>query len=57
MKHLCKRGGVLLAFLLLLTGCGGGETNTAPVVSAELPYTVAAAGERDACIVELRGEI
>ena len=45
MKHLCKRGGVLLAFLLLLTGCGGGETNTAPVVSAELPYTVAAAGD------------
>ena len=44
MKHLCKRGGVLLAFLLLLTGGGGGETNTAPVVSAELPYTVAAAG-------------
>ena len=44
MNDRYKLFSLLLVLALLLTGCGGGETNTAPVVSAELPYTVAAAG-------------
>ena len=42
-------GGIFLAFVLMLgmSGCGGTETseNKAPVVSAQMPYTIAAVGD------------